>query len=128
MALHLLRAGWPLVVHSRSRAPVDALVEAGAARASSPAEVARRSTRIITMLPDSPDVEQVLEGPDGVFSALKPATILIDMSTIAPLTARRLAQRAAALGAAMLRRSAAGRSGRSTRRFRSWWAATRRRS
>jgi len=102
MALHLLKAGWPLVVHSRSRAPVDALVEAGAARASSPAEVARRSTRIITMLPDSPDVEQVLEGPDGVFSALTPATILIDMSTIAPLTARRLAQRAAALGAAML--------------------------
>lgn len=102
MAANLLKAGWPLVVHSRSRGPVDALVEAGASRASSPADVARRATRIITMLPDSPDVEQVHEGPEGVFSALQPGTILIDMSTIAPVTTRRLAERAASLGAAML--------------------------
>ena len=102
MATNLRKAGWPLVVHSRSSGPVDALIAAGAHRASSPAEVARRATRIITMLPDSPDVEQVLEGPDGVFSALQPGTILIDMSTIAPAAARRLAERAASLGAAML--------------------------
>ncbi len=102
MALNLRKKGYPLVVHSRSPGPVDELVRAGAARASSPAEVARQTTRLITMLPDSPDVALVLEGPDGVFSALQPGTILIDHSSIAPAAARRLAARAAELGAAML--------------------------
>ena len=102
MAKNLLKAGYPLVVHSRSQGPVDDLVAAGAARASSPAEVARQATRIITMVPDSPDVERVLEGPDGVFSAMQAGTIVIDMSSIAPGAARRLAQRAAELGGAML--------------------------
>jgi 2-hydroxy-3-oxopropionate reductase len=102
MAKNLLKAGVSLVVHSRSQGPVDDLVAAGAARASSPADVARRATRIITMLPDSPDVEQVMEGPNGVLSALQPGTIVIDMSTIAPATARRLASRVAAAGATML--------------------------
>jgi 2-hydroxy-3-oxopropionate reductase len=54
------------------------------------------------MLPDSPDVERVLEGPDGVFSRIQPGTIVIDMSSIAPASARRLADRASALGATML--------------------------
>ena len=54
------------------------------------------------MVPDSPDVELVLEGPEGVFGAMQPGTILIDTSTIAPGTARRLAERAASLGATML--------------------------
>ena len=102
MGKNLLKAGYPLVVHNRSPAPVDDLVAAGALRASSPAEVARRATRIFTMVPDSPDVELVLEGPDGVFSAMQPGTILIDTSTIAPGTARRLAERATSLGATML--------------------------
>lgn len=102
MAHNILKRGYPLVVHSRSPAPVDELVRAGASRASTSAEVASRCTRIVTMLPDSPDVELVLEGASGVFSALQPATILIDTSSIAPAVARRLAGRAAALGAAML--------------------------
>jgi 2-hydroxy-3-oxopropionate reductase len=102
MARHLLDRGFPLVVHSRSQGPVDELVTAGATRAHSPREVAERATRIITMLPDSPDVEAVLEGVDGVFAALQRGTILIDTSSIAPEAARRLAQRAAALGATML--------------------------
>jgi 2-hydroxy-3-oxopropionate reductase len=102
MAKNLLKAGFPLVVNSRSPTPVDDLVASGAVRASSPAEVARRATRIFTMLPDSPDVELVLEGPEGVFSAMQTGTILIDASTIAPSTARRLAARAASLGATML--------------------------
>ena len=102
MAKNLLKAGLPVVVHSRSQGPVDDVVAAGAARASSPADVARRATRIITMLPDSPDVELVMEGANGIFSALQPGTILIDTSTIAPATARRLAARAASLGATML--------------------------
>ena len=102
MAKKLLEAGYPLVVHSRSQGPVDDLVAAGAQRASSPAEVAARATRIVTMVPDSPDVELVLEGPNGVFTALQPGTILIDCSSIAPGTARRLAERAGTLGAIML--------------------------
>ena len=102
MAKNVLKKGYPLVVHSRSQGPVDDLVAAGAARASSPAEVARRATRIITMVPDSPDVELVLDGPDGVFNAIQPGTIIIDMSSIAPSPARRLAERAKSLGATML--------------------------
>lgn len=102
MAKNLLKAGFSLVVNSRSPAPVDDLVASGAVRASTPADVARRATRIFTMVPDSPDVELVLEGPEGVFSAMQAGTILIDTSTIAPSTARRLATRAAALGATML--------------------------
>jgi len=102
MAKNLLKAGYPLVVHSRSPAPVDDVVAHRAERGTSPADVARRATRIITMLPDSPDVEQVLEGPDGVFSAVQPGTIIIDCSSIAPTAARHLAERARSAGATML--------------------------
>jgi 2-hydroxy-3-oxopropionate reductase len=102
MAKNLLKKGFPLVVHSRSAPPVDELVGAGATRATSPADVARRARRILTMLPDSPDVEQVLEGPDGIFQGLQPGTILIDSSSISPAVARRLAAAAAARGATML--------------------------
>jgi 2-hydroxy-3-oxopropionate reductase len=102
MAKNLLKRGYPVVVHSRSRPPVDDLVSAGAERADSPAAVARRATRIITMLPDSPDVEQVLAGADGVFSAMQRGSILVDTSSIAPAVARRLAERAKSLGGTML--------------------------
>jgi 2-hydroxy-3-oxopropionate reductase len=111
MARNLLKRGFPLVVHSRSRWTVDELVAAGATAAASPADVARRARRIVTMLPDSPDVAAVMEGPDGAFSALKErgplkpsesGTLLIDCSTIAPAAARRLAGQAASLGASML--------------------------
>jgi 2-hydroxy-3-oxopropionate reductase len=102
MARNLLSRGFPLVVHSRSRGPVDELAAAGAEVAASPADVARRARTILTMVPDSPDVESVLEGSEGVFSAIQAGTLLIDHSTIAPSVARRLAERASALGAAML--------------------------
>ena len=102
MAKNLLKAGYPLVVHSRSQGPVDDLVSAGATRALTPAEVAQQATRIVTMVPDSPDVEQVLEGGNGVFTAIQPGTIIIDCSSIAPAVARRLADRATSLGATML--------------------------
>jgi 2-hydroxy-3-oxopropionate reductase len=102
MATNLLKAGYALIVHSRSPQPIEALVALGATRAESPADVARRVTRIITMVPDSPDVEQVLEGANGVFSALQRGTIIIDNSSIAPGVARRLAAQALSLGAQML--------------------------
>ena len=102
MAKNLVKAGYPVVVHSRSQGPVDDLVAAGAQRATSAADVARRATRVITMVPDSPDVEKVLAGPDGVFSAIQPGTIVIDMSSIEPGVAMQLAAQAAKLGATML--------------------------
>jgi 2-hydroxy-3-oxopropionate reductase len=102
MALNLIKAGYSLVVHSRSPKPVDELVAAGATRADAPADVARRATRIVTMLPDSPDVQRVLEGADGVFSAIERGTIIIDCSSIAPDAARRLADRARSHQAVLL--------------------------
>lgn len=102
MAKNLLKRGFDLVVHSRSPKPVDELVREGAARADSPADVASRVSRLVTMLPDSPDVEQVLDGERGVFSAIRRGAILIDCSTIAPTVARRLADKARTLGCALL--------------------------
>ena len=102
MATNLLKAGYPLIVHNRSQQAVDALVELGAKRAATPAEIAKQCTRIITMVPDSPDVEQVLEGANGVFSALQRGSIIIDNSSIAPGVARRLAAKAKSLGGQML--------------------------
>src|SRR5215216_4021082 len=102
MAKNLLKRGYPLVVHSRSAGPVDELVAAGAMRAESPAEVARNARRLFTMLPDSPDVERVLEGPDGVFSTVEPGSILIDSSSISPAVTRRLADAARARHATLL--------------------------
>lgn len=102
MARNLLKRGFNVVAHSRSQTSVDDVVAAGAEAGSSPADVARRANRIVTMLPDSPDVERVMEGDDGIFTALQEGTILIDTSTIAPAVARRLAARAGELGAAML--------------------------
>ena len=102
MALNLLKAGFSLAVHSRSRGPVDALVAAGAAAASCPADVARAARVVITMVPDSPDVEKVLAGPSGVFEGVQPGSVLIDMSTISPVVTRRLAAQAAERGATLL--------------------------
>jgi len=102
MARNLLKHGFTLIVHNRSRPSVDEIAAQGAIAAASAADVARQSRRIITMLPDGPDVERVLAGEQGVFSAVQRDTILVDMSTIAPGTARRLATEAAQRGATML--------------------------
>lgn len=93
MALNLRKKGFDVVVHSRSRGPVDLLVEQGATAAASPADVARRATVIVTMLPDGPDVRGVVEGERGILSAMQPGTVIIDASTIAPAVARELAAR-----------------------------------
>ena len=102
MALNLLKKGFPVIAHSRSRGPVDEAVAAGATAAGSPAEVARSASIIITMLPDGPDVAKVLEADDGVFGAMSKGTVIVDSSTIAPATAKRLAARAKELGASFL--------------------------
>ena len=102
MAHHLLEAGFPLAVHSRSPGPVDELVAAGAVRAGSASEAARASTVVITMLPDTPDVEQVLLGEEGVGSGAATGTLVIDMSTIDPAPTRVIAETLGANGVEML--------------------------
>ena len=88
MALNLIEAGFGLVVHSRSPGPVDELVAAGAERGTDPEDVASRSDVVITMLPDTPDVELVLLGERGVVGGMRAGSLVIDMSTIQPLAAK----------------------------------------
>src|SRR5207245_9063896 len=85
MARNLLKAGYPLVVHSRSRGPVDEIAKAGAKVGTSPRDVASQSEVLITMLPNSPDVEQVVLGRDGVIEGARPGLVLLDLSTLPPV-------------------------------------------
>lgn len=102
MAKHILAKGHAVVVHSRSRGPVDELVATGAKAASSAADVARQTTVVITMLPDTADVELVLTGPGGILEGLQRDAVVIDMSSISPVATRRLAALVAAKGGTML--------------------------
>jgi 2-hydroxy-3-oxopropionate reductase len=102
MAGNLLEAGHTLVVHSRSPKPVEALAEAGAETAASPREVAERADVVITMLPDSPAVEAVVLGEDGVLAGASEGDLLVDMSTIHPTVSVAIAQAAAERGVAAL--------------------------
>src|SRR5687768_12219806 len=102
MAKNLIKAGHTLVVYNRSRPAVDEVAAAGATAAGSPAEVAKAATVVITMLPDTPDVEQVLTGPNGILSALQPGAVVVDMSSISPATTKRPAAAVAEKGGTML--------------------------
>jgi len=102
MARNLIKAGYPLVVHNRSRAAVDELSKEGAQPAANSREVAAASEIVITMLPDSPDVELVYAGENGVFAGAKAGILLIDMSSISPIVARKLAADAQKRGMDML--------------------------
>ncbi len=102
MALNLLKGNYPLLVHNRSRTPVDELRTAGAQDGVSPRILAEQAEVVLLCLPDSPDVEAVMEGPDGVLAGLNAGKVLVDMSTISPVVARELAGRVEALGSDML--------------------------
>jgi len=102
MAGHLLAAGHKLTVNNRSRAAADELIAAGAQMRNTPADVAREADIVITMLPDTPDVESVITGPDGVLEGLRAGAVLIDMSSISPAATRQLAARIAKQEATML--------------------------
>lgn len=102
MAKNLLKAGLPLTVHSRSPGPVEELAALGAARANTPREVAQAADIVITMVPDAPEVEAVVTGPDGILAGARPGLIHIDMSTISPLATRRLAAQAGQAGVTLL--------------------------
>jgi 2-hydroxy-3-oxopropionate reductase len=102
MARNLMKAGYELVVHNRSRAIVDELAGEGAVPASSPREVAEQVDWVFTNLPDSPDVEQVVLGPGGIIEGAREGTIYVDNSTIKPATAREIAARLDEVGVAAL--------------------------
>ena len=102
MARNLLNAGFALTVYNRTRAKADELAKEGAAAVGSPREVALASDVVITMVSDSPDVEEVILANGGVIEGARPGQAVIDMSTIAPDTARRLAERLAGAGVAFL--------------------------
>ena len=102
IARNILKAGYPLVVHNRSRAAVDELAAEGATAAFSPTEVARQVDVVFTNLPDSPDIEQVVLGPEGILQGAHPGLIWVDNSTIKLATAREVARRLAEVGAASL--------------------------
>ena len=102
MARNLLKAGYSLVVHSRSRGPVDEIVGAGAKAGTSPRDVAAKSDVLITMLPNSPDVELVALGRDGIIEGARPGLVFIDMSTISPIVSQKVGQALAAKFVKML--------------------------
>src|SRR5439155_7264847 len=102
MARNLIKAGFPVTVHNRSRGKVDELVKEGATPASSPREVASAVDIIITMLPNSPDVELVALGPNGLKEAVKSGQLFIDMSTINPIVSQKIAKELEPLGVAMV--------------------------
>ncbi len=102
MAHNLLKAGFALIVHSRSRGPVEELLAAGAADGGSPKAVAQQSDVVITMLPDSPQVRQVLLDANGVIEGVRRGQTVVDMSTISPLVSREVAAALAAKGVSTL--------------------------
>lgn len=102
MAKNLLDAGHELVVYNRTSEKAEELAGSGATVAASPKEVAEQSDVIITMLPDSPQVEEVLTGEDGVLAGIKEGALIVDMSTISPVVTEELAAEAKEKGASML--------------------------
>ena len=102
MARNLLRAGYQLAVWNRSRPGIEALLADGAAEAENAAAVAAQVDVVITMVGDSPDVEEVALGPRGIVEGGRPGLVHIDMSTISPRVTRRIAERLAEQGIEML--------------------------
>jgi 2-hydroxy-3-oxopropionate reductase len=103
MAKNLMQAGHELVLYNRTREKAEDLAKEGSADvAGSPEEVAEQSDVVITMLPDSPQVREVLVGEDGVLEGLKEGALVVDMSTISPVVTEELAEKVKEKGASML--------------------------
>lgn len=102
MAHHLLTAGYQVTVFNRSRRAIDELANAGAIATNSPREIAQRSDIVITMLPDGPDVESVIVGDKGLQESVRAGMLIIDMSTISPITTQHLASILEAHGVGLL--------------------------
>ncbi|MDQ8734765.1 2-hydroxy-3-oxopropionate reductase [Paenibacillus sp. LHD-38] len=101
MSKNLLKAGYELVVLAKNKGAAE-LVAAGAAQADTPKEVAEKADIVITMLPNSPQVKEVVLGSDGVIEGAKPGCVVVDMSSIAPLASQEIAGRLAEKGIHML--------------------------
>jgi 2-hydroxy-3-oxopropionate reductase len=98
MTQNLMKAGYPVNVLTRTRSKIEDLLADGAVWCDTPKEVTQNSDVVITMLPDTPDVEQAFAGGNGVFDGARPGMLLIDMSTISPIAVRKLAREAEARG------------------------------
>jgi 2-hydroxymethylglutarate dehydrogenase len=102
MSRRLLQAGLPLRVWDKKQEAMDLLIEAGAAEALPPAEMAKKTSLIITMLPDSPAVEEVVLGPRGIVEGFSAGSILVDMSTSSPYSTQGIARYLEERGVEML--------------------------
>jgi 3-hydroxyisobutyrate dehydrogenase len=102
MCANLINAGYSLTVWNRSRPGIDTVVGYGAQAAGSPAEVAEKSDIIITIVTDSPDVEKVVLGENGVIHGAKSGSVVIDMTTMSPAVTREIAAKLAENGVDML--------------------------
>jgi 3-hydroxyisobutyrate dehydrogenase len=102
MAGHLLAAGYPLTVYNRTVSKTDSLVEQGAKLAATPAEAAQNADVVISMVSNTPDVEQVLLGEHGVISTIQPDALVIDMSTISPAASQAIYEKLTAKQVAFL--------------------------
>jgi len=102
MSKNLIKAGYTLTVWNRTASKMKELVDLGAKAANSPKEVAENSDIVITMVTDSPDVEEVILGPSGIIEGARKGLIVIDMSTISPEVTRRIAETLESKGVEML--------------------------
>lgn len=102
MSMNLLNAGYPLTVWNRTRSKMADLLAKGASGAESPKEAAEKSEVVITIVTDSPDVEDVVLGPKGAIHGAHPGLVLIDMSTISPTVAQKVAKELSKKGVKML--------------------------
>lgn len=102
IAGHLLQAGFVVNVLTRTKSKVEDLIAQGAVWCATPKEIAQASDVVMTNLPDTPDVEQVVAGKEGVFEGVRPGMLVIDMSTVSPVMVRKLAQQARNLGCEFL--------------------------
>jgi 3-hydroxyisobutyrate dehydrogenase len=102
MAQNLLKAGYRLTVHNRTKSKAQRLLSQGAVWAETPAQAAENSDVLITCVPDTPDVRQVLLGEHGVIEAARPGLICVDMSTISPAATKQMGGKLAAKGATLI--------------------------
>ncbi|MCA1718924.1 MAG: 2-hydroxy-3-oxopropionate reductase [Actinobacteria bacterium] len=102
MAQNLMETGYELVLYNRTTEKAEEIADDGATVAESPKEVAESCDVVVLMLPDSPQVEEIVEGEDGVLEGLKEGALIVDMSTISPVVTRELAEKIEERGASML--------------------------
>ena len=93
MARNLIKAGFEVTAYNRTPSKIEQLVTEGAVKAASPKEAAQKNPIIITMVSDTPDVESVILGENGIIEGIKPDSVVIDMSTISPQATRKIAER-----------------------------------